>query len=112
MDIRTILETKESLEELTAEKLPLNAAIKLSKVQKELNSVLEIYQDRRRKLFEEMGEGEDLAIPESNREEFIKRHDDLIDEELDISIEQVSAEALGDIQISANSLTNLSWLLV
>lgn len=112
MDIRTILESKESIEELTAEKLPLNIAIKISNIQKELNSVLEVYQDKRKRLFEEYGEGEDLHIPEDKRQEFIKIHDELINEKLDINIEQIDTETLGNIQISPNNITNLSWLLI
>ena len=112
MNIKEILESKEAIENLTTLTMPLNVAIKVSKIQKELNTVLDIYQERRKALFEEYGEGEDLHIPDSNRELFINKHDILIEEPIDIEFEQISAEALGDISISPNHLTNLSWLLV
>ena len=112
MNIKEILESKEAIETLTAQSLPINIAIKVSKIQKELNEVLDIYQERRKSLFEKYGEGDDLAIPDDKREVFISDHDELIEEELEIVIEQISAEALGDISISPNHLTNLSWLIV
>lgn len=111
MNIKEILESKEAIETLTAQNLPINTAIKVSKVQKELNSVLDIYQERRKSLFEKYGEGKDLTIPDDKREVFIKEHEELINEELEITIQKISAEALGDINITPNHLTNLSWLL-
>lgn len=111
MNIKEILESKEAIQALTAQTLPINTAIKLSKLQKELNEVLEIYQERRANLFEKYGEGEDLSIPDTNREVFLKEHEALIIEELDITIQTVSVETLGDIKMSPNDITNLGWLL-
>jgi hypothetical protein len=112
MDIKTILESKEAIETLTAKNMPLNIAIKVSKVQKELNNVLDIYQERRKGLFEKYGEGEDLHIPEENKKSFLDDHDELIEEDLDIIIDPINTVELGNIEISPNHLTNLAWLLV
>ena len=111
MNIKEILESKEAVEALTAQILPINIAIKISKLQKELNTVLEIYQDRRKTLFEKYGEGDDLNISEDNREAFIEEHKALVEEDLDMIIDKVNTNDLGDIKISPNHLTNLTWLL-
>jgi len=112
MNIKGILESKEAIEVLTAQSIPINTAIKISKLQIELNGILDIYQGRRKALFEEYGEGEILTIPDNKQEAFIKLHDELIEEELEIIIEQISVEALGDISISPNHLSALSWLVI
>ena len=112
MNIKEILESKEAIEALTAQVLPINTAIKLSKLQKELNEILEIYQERRKSLFEKHGEGKDLNIPDANRDAFITEHGSLIDAEIELVIPNINIEDLGDIQISANHLTNLTWLLL
>ena len=111
MNIKEILESKEAIEALTAQILPINTAIKVSKIQKELNEVLDIYQERRKSLFEKYGEGDDFNIPDTNREVFISEHSDLIEEGLDLNIDKISITDLGDIKISPNHITNLTWLL-
>ena len=111
MNIKEILESKEAIEALTAQILPINTAIKVSKVQKELNTILEVYQENRKFLFERYGEGDDLNIPDRNREDFIAEHKSLVEEELDIVIDKINTDEFGDIKISPNHLTNLIWLL-
>ena len=112
MDIKTILESKESIETLTAKDMPISVAIKISKIQRELSSALEIYQKKRTTLFEKYGEGEDLHIPEANKEVFLKEHEELITEDTGITVEQIPVADLGNIEIAPNHLTNLDWLLV
>jgi len=112
MNIKEILESKDAVEALTAQVLPMNTAIKLSKLQKELNEILEIYQDRRKKLFEMYGEGDNFEIPATAKATFIKEHNDLILEELDIVVDIIDVADLDTIQISPNHLTNLGWLIV
>lgn len=113
MNIKEILESKEALASLIGQEMPINTAIKVSKVQKEFNAILEIYDTRRKALFEKYGEknGEDLKIKEEHTQEFMKEHDVIIFEELEADIESIDIASLGDISIKPVYLTQLSWLI-
>ena len=109
MKLKTILESKGSLQELIGQAMPINAAFKISKIQKELNSILELFDDRKRNLFNKYGK--DNQITKENEEVYIKEYTILLEEELDLEIEKVSIDKLGDISIAPAHLTNLDWLL-
>jgi len=113
MNIKQILESKEAIEELVGMILPINVAIKVSKVQKECNDALAVYEEMRKALFEKYGEevDEQLTIKAEHVDTFMKESQEIIEEELDIEINPISVEALGDISIKPAHITQLGWLL-
>ena len=109
MKLKTILESKDSLQELITQSMPINSAFKISKIQRELNNILEIFDNRKKDLFSKYGE--DNQIIKENEEIYIKEYTILLEEELDLEIEKVSIDKLGNISIAPAHLTNLGWLL-
>jgi len=114
MNIKDILESKEALAELLGKEMPLSVAVKVSKLQKELNEVLDIYNSRRKTLFDKYGEpiedGE-MRIKDEHIKEYVLEHDKLLLDEIDITITPINADTLGNISIKPDHLTKLSWLL-
>lgn len=113
MNIKEILESKDSIQELIGKSMPIKTAFAVSKLQKELNIALELYDSRKQGMFDKYGENSEAGkkIKEEYISTYISEHNELIEEELDILFDKVSIDTLGDIQIAPAHLTNLSWLL-
>jgi len=117
MNIKEILASKEAIEELIGIDVPINSAIKISKVQKEINDILEVYDSKRKVLFDKYGEetkeaNGETKIKDENIQEFSKDILEILSEELeDFNVKPILISTLGDINIKPASITSLDWLL-
>lgn len=101
MTVAEVVQAKQALVDILAEKMPVDTAYRLVKIVKIINNEMETYDQVRGKLFKEMGEdvkdrpGE-RAIKEENMEEFQKQIKELLDKKFEVAMEPIKLADLGE----------------
>ncbi|GMU99382.1 MAG: hypothetical protein AMXMBFR51_21170 [Ignavibacteriota bacterium] len=109
-----ILEAKGTLEKIFNSKLPIKTAFKLSFASEELNRIIDKYENMRIKKILELGEKQADGTYKVKPENEIKFQEDmrtLMDEEIDINIEQIEKDELEGINLSANEISKIRYLI-
>ena len=114
MKVVDLVNSKDSIEVLIGEKLPINTAYKLSRVAKEVSDILEAFNTKRSEILEgrstEDADG-NLSVIGGMEEEVIKLMDEALREEIDFEPDKFTIEQLGDIKIASRHLVLLGWLI-
>jgi len=113
MNVSQVVNSQETLNKLVGFELPIGIAHKLSKTLKEVESVLELFDTKRKALFDKLGKESDdgMIIPEDNVAEYNETIQTILDEEVEVDFSLVKAEDLGDIKLSVKDLNSLDWLI-
>lgn len=113
LTIEMLLESVTSLKDLADKDVNIRIGIALAKNIKEFNEVLEVYNESRRKLFEKYGETIDdrILITEENTEVFNKEHKELLEQEVDVTINMIKVDELENVNIKTSTLMSLDWLI-
>ena len=115
LTIERIMNSLEALREISNEDIPLKAAVRITRTIKEVDNVLEVFNDSKKKLFEKYGEEvegqEGSRIKEENVEVFNEKYIELLKQEVDIDFVEVDVEDLGDINVKPSVLMTLDWFI-
>ena len=110
-----VVQAVEPLQKLFNESMPIKTTFKLKKLTQEINDNLKIYDESRNTLLKKYGkedkdnEGVYIVQPK-NQEALDKEHQELIDTEITLAFEPISADILGDIQMSPKDLLLLAGI--
>ena len=94
--------------------MSINTAYKIANVVDEIGKALRVYEERKLQLFKEYGKDDDeggMTILEENVQTYQDLHDKLVQEEVDLNIDMISIEMLGDISVTPATLITLNWLI-
>jgi len=118
LKLTTLLEGVEALKVLTSLPLRARTSFRLAKLTKSLDSHLEIFQESRKEVIEKYQSEETddngntkMVIPADNIEEYSKEITELISEEVEIDVPEITLDDLGNIEIEAKHLSVLDWLI-
>lgn len=115
LSVEQIVNSLDALTAIADENLPIKTAITISKTIKEVNEILNVFNDKKKKLFDKYGEenkeAEGMVIKSENIEEFNVQYTDLIKEEIDVDFTKVSVDDLGDINVKPSTLIVLEWFI-
>lgn len=112
--LKTLLDSKEALERLVAEKLPVRTSYNLGKFVKAANQELETFNSFRTKLLDKYGIKQDdgtYKIESQDIETFNAAITDLLDTEVHFDFEPISLEALGNSLMSSQDMMVLDYLI-
>lgn len=121
MKLYQLIESKDSLKKLnTAEGLPFKTALYIAKDIKEIDEVLQVYENKRKELINKYGEkdenGElvikDDSVKLTDRAAFINEFNALAMEDVDIEIKKISVDDLENVtSLTPSDINNISFLL-
>lgn len=121
MKLYQLIESKDSLKKLnTAEGLPFKTALSIAKDIKEIDEVLQVYENKRRELINKYGkkdENGELIIKNDNieltdRAAFTNEFNTLAMEDVDIEIKKISVDDLENVtSLTPSDINNISFLL-
>ena len=130
MKLNQLVGSVQALKELSSLKLPAMLAFKISKVMNEVDEHLKVFESTRTKKLEELGvkemkkeKGEDnekftgrYTFKGNNAEKFQKEMEELLNQEVEIKIPEIKIENFKDsdskeLEISAQMLSTLGWLI-
>ena len=115
LTMERIMNSLEALREISNEDVPLKAAVAMTKTIKEVDGILEVFNDSKKKLFEKYGEEkegqEGITVKEEHVDEFNEKYVELITQEIDIDFVKVDVESLGDINVKPSVLMTLDWFI-
>lgn len=114
VNIKQILDGQQIVARLLDLKLPVTTAFKLGRVVSKVDSELHIFDEQRMKLIKDLGEDigdSQYKIKDENLETFNTSMQALLDVEIDIEIQQLSASEFGDAEITARELMVIEWLI-
>lgn len=89
-------------------------SFRLAKMGKEINAELEIFNEKKQKLYEKYGvkkEDNNFYITDENMEVFQKEYKELIEEETTISIPEIHLSDVENVDISPRDISTLDWLI-
>ena len=120
MKLYELLESKDSLKKLnTAEGLPFKTALYIAKDIKEIDEVLQVYENKRRELINKYGKKDDngeLIIKNNNieltdRTAFVSEFNALTMEDVDIEVKKIAIDDLENVKnMTPNDINNISFL--
>ena len=120
MKLYELLESNESLKKLsTAEGLPFRTALSIAKDIKEIDEVLQVYENKRRELINKYGKKDDngeLIIKNNNielidRSAFVGEYNGLVMEDVDIEVKKIAIDDLENVtNMTPNDINNISFL--
>lgn len=116
LSMEKLVQIKPSLQTLLSQDIPVKTSFKLTKWIKTLNPEYESFEENRKKLFEKYGEKNiegNVEIKPKNIEIFNKQLRELLDIEVDVKLDKIKLEDLGEkIEISPLDLSNLVGILI
>lgn len=121
MKLGTIVNSQQALKNLLEVKLPVKISYKISKVISQITPDLQVFEDQKLALVKKLGlptenQGEWQVLPK-NMEEFRKDLQEILDMEVTLGfttekpLEKIPLADLGEVNISAQDLLNLNWLI-
>lgn len=114
MKLIDIIKSKEALDRLFTERLPIKVSFNLRKSLRKLNTILKDFEDTRVSLIEKLGEIDasngNYIVNKENIPEFNKEMDSLLESDIETEFNKISVNDLGDIKISPLDLEVLSYL--
>lgn len=112
-----LLNAKPMIESLSGRQLPARTSFRLARLIRTLNPELQAYTEARQKLLEKYGEPSEedrnrYVIEEEQRPAFNGELDELLSTKVELAIEPMSIDALGDAQVTAFELLTVEWLFL
>lgn len=121
MKLYELVESNDSLKKLsTAEGLPFKTALSIARDIKEIDEVLQVYENKRKELVNKYGEKDEngeLVIKDDNvkltdRTAFVNEFNALAMEDVDIEIKKISVNDLENVtSLTPSDINNISFLL-
>lgn len=107
--IKDLINSKEALQKLFSENLPVKTSYRLGRAIKHINSELKDFEDKRIELLKKYGDVVDdkISVKAENMESFTKDINDLLQVELDLAFEPVAIDEIKDAKLSAIDMANL-----
>ena len=112
--MRELVGMKSSLQKLIGKDLPIKTAFKLGKLNKYLSDFYAIFDENNTKLFRKYGEEKEknkIIIKNENIHKFNAELEELMALEVEITLDKISLNELGDIQLSPLDISNLELLI-
>jgi len=112
----------ESLNKLIDKEISIKTSYKISKLIKQLVNEYDIFEEKRMKLINKYAEKDEIGnvrvdkennsvfILDNNKEKFNKEINELVNIKVEIIVEKVRLDDLGDIMVSPRDLFNLDFL--
>lgn len=120
MKLYEIVESRDSLRKLNTAELPFKTALSLARDIKNIDEVLQIYENKRKELINKYGEKDEngkLIIKDDNvkltdQAAFANEFNTLAMEDVDIEIKKISINELENVTIlTPSDINNISFLL-
>jgi len=128
MKLRTLIESKTSLESLSKGSLPINISWELKKFIKSVNPELIIFEELKNEKIIELGEEyvdpvdnlKKSKVKDKNMKKYTELMDELLDKDITVSVPQIKIKDLVDyknangkgIEINTGDLILLDWLII
>lgn len=108
-----IVGNSENLQNLLKTKLPVKVAYRLKRLSQKLEGEIKTYNETRNALVLEIAKDlpDPTKITAENQEElqeYNKRHNELLEMEVEIDFEPISIDDLGEVEVAPNEL--ISWI--
>ena len=114
VSIREIYASRTSLGKLAQAQLPVKLSYDLAKLLKKLNDEYTLIEDQRVALVKKHGEeidgGEFTIANDEQKENFLNEFNELLDNDIEVDFEKINVDQLGNISISPNELSSLSFI--
>ena len=116
--VRTLVNSFNSLQVLSSQKIPAKTAFKITRVMKKVKEEVELFEELKKKLVDEYGVVEDnqeFKVVPIGSEHFDKVNSELncvLDTEIEFLFEPISIEELGDIEIENVKINALEYMFV
>ena len=120
VQLRTLVESLESLRTLSSESLPVFESFKISLFLKSVSPFVESFEVERNKLMIELGSPEKdkkgvetgkYTFKPKKAEEFNTKMATILDVDVKVDVPEISVSALGDVKIKPLDMTNLLWII-
>ena len=121
MKLYQLVESKDSLRKLnTAEGLSFKTALSIAKNIKEIDEVLQVYENKRKELINKYGEKDEKGelitegdnVKLTNRAAFVNEFNALAMEDVDIEIKKISVDDLENVtSLTLSDINDISFLL-
>ena len=111
MKLIEIATSIEALNKILSQPVEAKIAWKIARFVKEMDIELEPFQIGRRKIFEKHGKEEDGMFKIPPKSEGLKELAEYDKAEINIKVEKIKLEDLGDIKLSATDCLQLEWIL-
>ena len=121
MKLYQLIESKDSLKKLnTAEGLSFKTALSIAKNIKEIDEVLQVYENKRKELINKYGEKDEKGelitegdnVKLTNRAAFVNEFNALAMEDVDIEIKKISVDDLENVtSLTLSDINDISFLL-
>lgn len=111
--LHQLISSKEALQNLLAISLPVKISYLISRIVNKINPELVIFEEKRNNLIKELGEdvGEgNMRVTEANIPKFTEALEELNKIEVDLGLEKIKIDDLGDIKIAPKDLPD--WLFL
>jgi single-stranded DNA-specific DHH superfamily exonuclease len=105
--ILDILNGQAALEKLVGQEVKISAAFRLSKLIKEINEELQLFEEHRQSLVKKYGDEQEdgnVVIPEDKLEEFQTEFNELLTTEVDLKHDPIAVDDLGDVEMTTAEL--------
>lgn len=118
--LKDLVNSLEALNFLSLQKLPVFVSFKLSLFMKNASAIIEVYEQERNKLIEELGKpviGEDnkptgnFKFEDENAKKFNETINGLLEQSVEIVIPEIKINELNGITIEPKYLIPLTWLI-
>lgn len=114
LSVGDVVSSAQVLQVVANTKMPVKTSYRINKILRKVSREIDIYEEERKKIFEEFGEEEQqgmLRIPEKNMEEATTLLDELLSEEVEIELPEVTIDHLSSIELTPLEFQALEPLL-
>jgi hypothetical protein len=116
---RQVVQSVSAINVLNALKLPVKASFRVAKTSKELDTVLQVYNDTLKKLQEEHCEHDEEGKVKTNGNQIVFKDagafeaafTELLELESELAIKTIKLDNLGTVEVEPSVLYQLDWLL-
>ena len=115
LTVGEIVSSSQVLQIIANTKMPVKTSYRLNKMLRKVSKEVEIYEEERKKIFDELGEeiGEEgtLQIPKDKMDEATELFEELVSEEIEVELPEVTLEHLSSMELTPLELGALEPLL-
>jgi hypothetical protein len=117
--LREVVNGLDSINNIATLKLPVFTSFKISLFLKNINPIIDTYEQERNKLIKECGvpvvedgkETGNYTFPDGKAAEFNEKIKDVLEADLGVAVPEIKIADLGDIQIEPSKLIPIMWLI-
>ena len=114
LTVGEIVASSQVLQLIANTKMPVKTSYRLNKMLRKVSKEVEVYEEERKKIFDELGEEKEegsLQIPKDNMPEATKLFDELVSEEIEVELPEITLEHLGEMELTPLEMQALEPLL-